>query len=256
MVEGTLRFLIEQVGQVEGVYADEKLSEDFLLRRGAGNGLEMLGILTLRVSPVWVLAALADISGTGRALIADIALELEKHGLLEPGQRFETMEQVLDGLERTAGRAAESVNTPPLNVQALRDEWTAITAEAAKIPAPRLPKPDDLWQVWGSLKAEAARQQTDVFQLSALMGLSALRSLPKQAKWLGMAAAHAARRSGQVLADQLLRHYRLTLKQIHEEGYSRYWQREFRPYLHAALGNFSPGKTTWTQRFLSGGRRP
>jgi len=40
LVEATLRFLIEQVGQVKGVYPDEeKLSKDFLLRRAAGNGV-------------------------------------------------------------------------------------------------------------------------------------------------------------------------------------------------------------------------
>ena len=39
LVEGTLRFLLEQVGQVKGVYpAEEKLSDDFLVRRAAGTG--------------------------------------------------------------------------------------------------------------------------------------------------------------------------------------------------------------------------
>ena len=36
LVDATLRFLIEQVGQVKGVYPDEgELSEDFLVRRAA-----------------------------------------------------------------------------------------------------------------------------------------------------------------------------------------------------------------------------
>src|SRR5262245_49887344 len=73
LVEATLRFLIEQVGQVEGVFpGEEKLSEDFLVRRTAGNGIELIGILAFRASPVWVLAALADASGAGRHLIREI----------------------------------------------------------------------------------------------------------------------------------------------------------------------------------------
>src|SRR6266478_2193505 len=63
LVEATLRFLIEQVGQVKGVYpGEEELSEDFLVRRAAGNGIELIGILAFRASPVWVLAALGDAS--------------------------------------------------------------------------------------------------------------------------------------------------------------------------------------------------
>ena len=74
LVDATLRFLIEQVGGVEGVYpSEERLTEDFLLRRTAGNGIELIGILAFRASPVWVLAALADASGGGRYLIKEIA---------------------------------------------------------------------------------------------------------------------------------------------------------------------------------------
>ena len=40
LVEGTLRFLIEQVGEVEGAYPPEsRLADDFAVRRAAGNGI-------------------------------------------------------------------------------------------------------------------------------------------------------------------------------------------------------------------------
>src|SRR2546426_3957803 len=84
LVEATLRFLIEKVGQVEGVYpGEEELSEDFLVRRAAGNGIELIGILAFRASPVWALAALADASGAGRYLIREIEASLKDDGLLD-----------------------------------------------------------------------------------------------------------------------------------------------------------------------------
>ena len=62
LVATTLRFFIEQVGGAEGVYkTDEKLGEDFLVRRTAG--MLPAGIVAFRASPVWVLAALADLCG-------------------------------------------------------------------------------------------------------------------------------------------------------------------------------------------------
>src|SRR5579864_3315642 len=61
MVETTLRFLIEQVGQVEGAYpAEGKLAENFLIQRTVGDGIDFAGILAFHASPVWILAALAD----------------------------------------------------------------------------------------------------------------------------------------------------------------------------------------------------
>src|SRR3954467_3481664 len=124
LVDGTLRFLIEQVGEVENVYpSGDALAENFLMRRTAGNGIELVGILTFHASPVWVLAALADISGAGRQLIHEITASLQEEGLLEKGVSFDNVEQMLDGLEKTAGRAAQAFNMPPLDIDGLRLEW-------------------------------------------------------------------------------------------------------------------------------------
>src|SRR6185312_4862912 len=56
MVESTLRFLVEQVGQVEGAYPDEdKLAANFLLKRTLGDGIDLAGMVAFHASPVWVL---------------------------------------------------------------------------------------------------------------------------------------------------------------------------------------------------------
>ena len=86
LVEGTLRFLIEQVGQVKDVYpGGEKLAEDFLLRRAAGNGIELIGILTFRASPVWVLA-LSGRPDEGRTAAASLVSDGAPRGLSSPGR--------------------------------------------------------------------------------------------------------------------------------------------------------------------------
>lgn len=229
LVEGTLRFLIEQVGQVEGAYAeDTKLPRDFLVRRTAGNGLEAVGLLTLHVSPVWVMAALADVTGAGRQLIPEIAAALQRDGLLERGETFENIEQLLGGLERTSARCAEAINTPPLNVAQLRQELSAIRREAGEA----VPSADDVRSLWRALEREAAAQGHSVWELSTIMALSAVRV--------------AAARTG----STLLEHYRSTLTEIHQTGYLRYLTREMKPYLRAAAAQFSPRRTSLTQKLL------
>lgn len=73
LVDVTLRFLIENVGGVQNTPSEQILGENFLLRRAAGNGIELMGMIAFRASPVWVLAALADLAGFGRQLIPEIA---------------------------------------------------------------------------------------------------------------------------------------------------------------------------------------
>ena len=237
LVDATLRYLIEQVGGVEGVYrTDAALPDDFLTRRAAGNAIELLGIVAFRASPVWVLAALADVCGMGRHLIPEIADALKEEGLLEKNAQFTTMDEMLDGLERTSSRLAGAVNTPPLDVNGLRAEWNALRDDARGLQPTRLPSRETIAGLWAQLRDEAGRQDRSIFETSSMMAVSAVRV--------------GAVRTGQVLGTALLDHYRETLNEIRDIGYTEYGRRQFRPYVRAAVNQFSPQRQTLTDRLV------
>ena len=247
LVESTLRFLIEQVGQVEGVYPTvDRLSEEFLVRRTAGNGIELIGILTFHASPVWVLAGLADATGVGRYLISEIADSLKAEGLLDRDGVFNTVDQMLDGLESSAGRLATAINAPPLDVATLRTEWAGMRRDLSNIPPKNLPSLHDIRNVWGEMNQVAKQQNRTLFELSSVMAMSAISDLPK-------AARIAMQKTGSVTAAFFMDHYRTTLKRIRETGYVAYAVSQYRPYLYAAVSQFAPGRQTLTEGVL--GRR-
>jgi hypothetical protein len=213
LVEATLRFLIEQVGGVQGVYpGEEALAENFLARRTAGNGLELIGILAFRASPVWVLAALAEAS---------------------------------------AGRLAATFNTPPLDVATLRQEWSAVKQDLSKIPPKNLPSMDRLRELWSEMNNEAQQHNRTVFEVSAVMALSAIGAIPEKTRWLSASTRLAVGKTGSILAGVLLDHYQQTLSEIQKTGYMHYAVRQFRPYLYGAASQFSPRRRTLTERLLS-----
>jgi hypothetical protein len=252
LVDSATRFLVEQVGQVEGAFpADEALPSDFAMRLAAGNAIGIAGLAAFHASPVWVLAALSDLAGAGRELIGEIAQALQQEGLLDPGSRFETMDQLLDGLERTSARLTDAVNAPPLDVPQLRTEWDKLRTEAAGIPRALLPPARRLSAQWGDLKREAEAQGRTVLELSTVLALSAIRKLPANARWLSSAARTTGQRAGELLARGLLNHYRDTLLEIHRAGYVRYWLRELRPYLEGAARQFSRERVSSTERLLA-----
>jgi hypothetical protein len=251
MVDIALRFMIEQVGQVEGVYPSEgQLANNFLLRRTAGHGIELVGLLAFRASPVWIMAALADISGAGRQLVQEISDALKEEGLLDRDAKFENIDQLLDGLEQTTGRAADLFNAPPMDVAGLRKEWAAFRQSIAKIPPRNLPSAELVRRHWEELKLEAAAQNRSVFQLSSIMAVSAIARTPETLLRLARAANRAVWRTGQLFAGGVLEHYSHTLRDIRERGYAAYWSEAFRPYLRAAAGQFSPDHSSLTDRLL------
>src|SRR5277367_868273 len=180
MVDIALRFMIEQVGEVKGVYPSGagELASDFLMRRTAGHGIELAGLLAFRASPVWIMAALADVSGAGRHIVQEIAAALKQEGLLAGDARFENVDQLLEGLEQTASQAADLCNAPPLDVAGLRREWVTFRAAVAKIPPRNLPSAGFLRQHWDQLKEEASAQNRPVFELSSMMAVSAIARVP------------------------------------------------------------------------------
>ena len=251
MVGVTLRFLIEQVGEVEGIYPSESsLAENFILRRTASHGIELLGILTFRASPVWVLAALADVAGGGQRLMREIAGALKDEGLLEGDGHFETMDQVLGGLEQTSAHLALTLNMPPINVRGLRLEWETLKIELRSIPPNRIPALDRVEQTWRELRVSAQTQHRTVFALSSLMAISTLSHVPANLLWLSKATRSAARRTGGIVGGAILDHYSTALEEISRTGFPEYWKREFRPYLGAAAAQFAPEHGSLTERLF------
>jgi hypothetical protein len=237
LVDTTLRFVIEQVGGVEGVYAKEDaLQENFLARRTAGNAVEVLGIVAFRASPVWVLAALADVCGAGRQLIPEIADSLKEQGLLDKDAQVTSVDQMLNGLERTSARLASTVNTPPLDIAGLRQEWEEIRTEARTIRLEGFPSRETVGDLWSQLKAESARQDRSVFQTSSLVAVSAVRA--------------GVVRSGEMVGVAMLDHYTRTLAEIRQTGYATFAANQFGPYVRAAVNQFSPKRRTLTERVL------
>jgi hypothetical protein len=256
MVDSTLRFLIERVGQVEGAYpADGQIIDNFLIKRALGDGIDLAGWVTFGASPVWVFAALADLSDAGRQIVREIAATLKAEGLLEPEKQFSSVDQILDGLESTSGRLATSLRFPPLDVKSLRADWTELKEAVKRIPPQHLPSPDLLRKHWDELKNEAVVQGRSVFELSSLIALATIRRLPSNMLKLSRFAATATWRTGQFFAEGLLDHYALTIHEIREAGFAAYWSREFRPYLHAAAMQFSTSHQSFTEKLLKGRAR-
>jgi hypothetical protein len=254
MVDVALRFMIEVVGEVEGVYPpDSEFAENALLKRAASHGIELLGIVAFHASPIWVLAALADVTGGGRKLIREISQALKEEGLLEKETSFETMEQVLDGLEKTSAHLATSLNLPPVDIPSLRRDWDRLKGELKTIPPKNVPRIERIEGVWTEIQRSAKKENRSVFTVSSLMAISTVAHVPANLLWLSRAARSAARRTGKVLGEAILDHYTEALREIGQTGFVNYWAREFQPYLRGAAEQFAAKHSSLTERLLDRG---
>jgi hypothetical protein len=160
------------------------------------------------------------------------------------------MDQLLAGLERSSAQLAESVNTPPLDVAGLRDEWRKFVGEARQLPAPQLPSASAVTRLWQDVRDTAAREQRSVFEVSSLLAVAAVGELPERARVLSKSAAIVLRHGGSAVSNALLEHYRRSLDELREVGFVRYGALKLTPYTSAALRAFSPQRETLTGKLL------
>src|SRR5215211_7501981 len=119
-----LRITIELVGGVEGVYPSEEIpARELLVRKTAGNVVELSSFLAVGWSPVWLLAGASDLVGGSKVYLRALAAELRDAGVLAADADVASFEQLLTALEDTSGILADTVDVPPLNISSVRTSW-------------------------------------------------------------------------------------------------------------------------------------
>jgi hypothetical protein len=231
-----LRVTIELVGgvppraPVEGEHEPDP--GRLAVRKGAGNVVELGSIAAFGFSPLWVLAAAADVTHGSRVYLDAFVGELVRAGVLPPGSKPGSVDELLAGLQGVSGTTARLVDIPPLEVEALRRSLGEIRRDAASLPAP-----DELARVFDGLREAARRERASLLEVSVGIGLAFFNS----ARYVGR--------------QHVLDPYRKDLRPVASEGFGAYARRVSRPYGEAVARHFDAERPTLTERGLDSLRR-
>jgi hypothetical protein len=229
VVARLLRITIELVGGVvEGVYPTEELrARELLVRKTAGNVIELGSFLAVGWSPVWLLAGASDLIGGTNVYLRVLATELRDAGVLSAEEDVASFEELLTALEGTSGVLADTVDVPPLNVDSVRTSWQELRRQAAD-----LPDAEGLEKIFSDLQLAARREDRSVMEISSVVALGAV---------------HAGVSLGNV---HIFDYYRSALRTIADEGLLSFLRRTSTPYLTRARSHFDPRSGTYSERLL------
>lgn len=227
--KNVLRVSIELVG---GVAAPAGAADEYepnaarlAVRKTAGNVVELGSIAAFGFSPLWLLAAAADVSRGTRLYLDAFVAELKVAGVLADDAELGTVDDLLAALEGSAGTAARLVDVPPLELAALRASLTDLRTDASELPTPV-----ELTRIFDGLRTTAVREQRTLLEVSTGVGAAFFNS-----------ARHMGR-------EHLLDSYREDLRPLRQEGFGAYAARVSRPYGAAVAGHFDPTRTSLTEK--------
>ena len=235
LYEATARNVLRvTTGLVGGVPARTPAEDEFepspgrlAIRKGAGNAVELGSIAAFGFSPLWILAAAADVSRGSRAYLDAFVSELVAEGVLAKGSEPGSVDELLAALEGVSGTSARLVDIPPLELASLRRSLEEIRRDASTLPTPV-----ELSRVFNGLRETARRERSSLLDVSTGIGLAFFNS---------------ARKVGR---QHLLDPYADDLRPVRDEGFAAYARRVARPYADAVGRHFDADQPTLTERGL------
>ena len=245
-IEGSLRFLVEDLGGVEGRF-DSKAPEQEAARAAVGGFLDMAGSAVLHASPIWVLAAVSDVTRGSKAYLDELQSELVRRQVLPEGTTVGGIGELLDVVEKVSGKLADDIEHPPLSVDALRASYEQIKSEVARVGPDQAFPVAEQERTWQEMNAIAKEQGRSVFEVSTAVAIasSGMNKVATTA-WASVSVG------ADMLYEGVFKHYGSTLTEIHERGYYATIAGAAGPYLEQAVGHMDASKESVTERLLSG----
>jgi hypothetical protein len=258
-VRKMLRFVIEDVGGLEGAAspascdpglapAAPPAGTEYVVKKAIGNVIDVAGIATLHMSPLWVIALFSDVVHGARTYVNALADELRRTGVLTGDARFENVDGLLGALQRVSGTVADHLDTPPVTLGELQKMVTSLREESSRVDLTTLIPEEQLAAVWNGIQEEAAAAGRSPFEISSALAMKAYGQLER----VGKGAFGGVKVGFDLLNDNVIRYYLDSLGELHEKGFYQTVMEASGPYLHGMRHLFEAERETYTEKVLKG----
>jgi hypothetical protein len=243
-------FLLEKMAgmQKEAEGVEVHLKDKFVQRKLLGNALEAAGLLTMRFSPLWVLAIAGDAAGGSKVFLNRLVGHLKQNDVIDENAQPKELVDVLEAVQNATDKSATALDQPPLSREELAQLADEMKESYSKVLTTSVDLIPDLTKIWDDIEQTSQREKVS---LEKLMGMMVFEAASFVEKSVGTVAAVG--KTGVELFDEtIIQSYKKTLERVSAEGVEGYIANHFQPFLENAKGHFDIGKKTWLERKLTG----
>lgn len=259
-ITNALGFLTETVGGVPGqkpattpeaTAAETAATEsteagELMARRAVGNFVDLAGLATLHVSPMWLLAVVSDVAYGTKSYTLELARELQTQGVIDETSTIHHVEDILAAVQKTCGSAAGTFDQPPLSIGELQKTIDDTRQAMQQADLFKLLPESEVRRYWDEMRAVSREENVSLLGVSGAIAMQTL----SRVKTVGEGTLIGVRVAGGILNRTVFDHYIGSLKRIHEQGYFASVQESYGPYVTAVWNNFGREKKSWTESLL------
>lgn len=221
----------------------------YVARKAAGNFVDIAGLATLHVSPLWVLAIVSDVAYGTRTYVSELAQELQRQGLIDDSSTIHRVDDLLDAIKQASGTAASSFDTPPLSLEELQLSVLQTRAALADVDPTQLIPEAEISRYWQEMQRVARQEGASLLGVSAAVAMQTVETIRDMSHGTltGLFVA------GKIINRNVFGHYIGSLQRIGEQGLWSTVRNTYEPYVDLAWGNFTSSRRTWTEQVLHPG---
>lgn len=251
LVRNSLAFLTDNVGGVKSSQPEDQdsaIGDDFVARKAVGNFVDLAGMATLHVSPVWIMAIVSDVAYGTKAYVQELATELKAKGLINESSTINNVDDVLNAVQDASGNAASLFDTPPLSIKELRSTLTKTKDAIANAKLKGMLPENEIKAYWAEMRNISKRDDVSLLGVSGALTMHTLGKVKT--------ASHGTLTGVQVIGGILKRdvfdYYSTALQDVSEKGIFQSLKGTSAPYAEAIWNNFSNDRPMITDEVVSG----
>ena len=222
----------------------------FIARKAVGNFIDIAGLATLHVSPLWILAIVSDAAYGTKTYLSELAGELQAQGLIDDSSTIHRVDDLFEAIKNASGRAASNFDTPPLSLDELKTSFEQTRAALNEVDPTLLIPEAEIGRIWSDMRSLADQEKISLLGVSGAVAMQAVETI-KTATQGSLAGLFVA---GKIVNRNIFSHYISALSDIRKNGLWSSVRDTYGPYVDLAWGNFTSSRKTWTEQVLNPSR--
>ncbi len=250
VVANSLRFLVEDVGGVESRASTAETApvDQYLARKAVGNFVDLAGVATLHLSPIWVFAVVSDVAYGSKSYVRELAAELHERGLINDTSKIDRVDDLLEAIQKTTAETASFIATPPLSVEQLKLTLERTRSAIAGTDRAAIPSEAEVQSHWREMRAISTTEGVSLLGVSGALTLHMLGKVEAVAQ----GAIVGVEVAGGLVNRNIVGHYVDGLRTIRQRGFYHVVRTSATPYTQAVWRNFATERETLTTQIVTG----
>ena len=219
----------------------------FVAKKAISNFIDITGLTTLHVSPLWILAIVSDTAYGTKVYLNELAVELQRQGLIDNSSTIHKVDDVFEAVRKASSRAASTFDLPPLSLLELKQSLTQTRAALQEIDPAQLIPESEIRHLWQDMKELAVSENISLLGVSGALAMQTVERIrgATQGTLAGLFVA------GKIINRNIFGHYAQALVDVHQRGILQSVRDSFEPYADLAWNNMESSRKTWTEQLLN-----